>query len=304
LEVPQGDQGMRLDLFILKHIPRLTRTRVQEIIGRGVIDQNGKAGKSSRSVQVGERYVWEREVIEEIARPIDIPIVYEDDRLLVLNKPGNLVVHPTARVWRNTVTAWLNEHNNGSKIAHRLDRDTSGVLLCGKGTFSAYLKEQFRLSRVSKTYWAVVRGVPEFTEHRCDLALQLDEDSPLKVKMKVDPKGLASVTHVRVVERFEGYAWVECVPETGRQHQIRVHLWALGFPLIGDKLYGVSEEIFKEAADLGVTDKVREATGADRHLLHAVRTAIKLPDDEPMVFEAPMCADMASWLRPPYRTLP
>ncbi len=292
VEVPLGDQGLRLDKFIQKHLPRLSRNRVQQIVDKGMFDANGKAAKASRIVRVGEKFCWQREVENEIQQDIRIPILYEDERFLVLNKPGNLVVHPTASVWRNTVTAWLRENNPEAKIAHRLDRDTSGVLICGKGRWSPYLKEVFRLSRARKTYLAIVRGVPEFESQRVTLPMMLDDKSSLKVKMRVDDYGLPSVTDVEVLERYRDTALVRCKPETGRQHQIRVHMWALGHSLVGDKLYGVDEAIFREAADEGATENVIAATGAHRHLLHAAQLAIPSPDGGELVFDAPMPEDM------------
>ncbi len=296
LEVPQGDQGMRLDRFIQRHIPRLSRTRVQGIVERGMRDQRGRAVKPAQRVCVGDVFVWRREVEVEAVRPFSIPIVHEDAELLVLNKPGDLVVHPTARVWRHTVTAWLREHRPEAKIAHRLDRETSGVLLCGKGGAAPWLKERFRLGQAHKTYWAIVKGEPSFESRLIDLPLQLDAASPLKVKMKVDARGLRSVTRVRVIERLPGHALVECRPETGRQHQIRVHLWAIGLPLLGDKLYGVDEDVFREAADHGVTDRVLAATGAARHMLHAAELAFAGADGQPLGFSAPMHEDMCEIL--------
>jgi 23S rRNA pseudouridine1911/1915/1917 synthase len=298
IEVPQGDQGMRLDQFIQRHISRLSRTRVRDIIHRGVIDRTGKSAKPAQRVRVGEVFSWRRQVEPEELRPMDLRIIHEDDEVLGLNKPGDLVVHPTAKVWRNTVTAWLRDNNPTAKIAHRLDRETSGVLVCGKGPGAQWLKERFRLGQAKKTYWAIVKGEVDFEEQRVDLPLMLDETSPLKVKMCVDKvRGLSSVTHVRVLERLRGHTLVECRPETGRQHQIRVHLFALGFPLLGDKLYGVSEAIFKESADHGSTLRVRQATGAARHMLHAFSLEVKTPRGEELVLCAPLHDDMRDMLQ-------
>jgi 23S rRNA pseudouridine1911/1915/1917 synthase len=295
IEVPLGDQGLRLDKFIQKHIPRLSRTRVQQIIDHGMHDDKGRAAKASRLVQVGERFSWQREIENEIAREITLPILHEDARILALNKPGDLVVHPNASTWRNTVTAWLREHRPDAKIAHRLDRETSGVLLCGKGDASPWLKELFRVGRAKKTYLAIVRGVPTFDSLRVTLPLMLDDESSLKVKMRVDEKrGLPSATQMEVVERFSDMALVRCLPETGRQHQIRVHLWAIGHMILGDKLYGVSDDIFKEGADHGATERVLAATGAPRHMLHAARLVIPSPEGGELTFDAPMHEDMAA----------
>lgn len=307
LSVTPSERGLRLDRFIQQQIPRLSRQRVQNIIERGVVDQDGKATKPSRIVKVGDVYVWHREVEADTGEIPEVGILFESDDLLVVDKPANVVVHPTAKVFKATVTSWLNVHRPDAKIAHRLDRETSGAFVCGKHGFCRYLKAQFRDGTVKKTYLAIVRGSPKFDAHVCDLPLLLDDESTLGVKMRVDEaNGMASRTRMRVVQRMGDLSLVECKPETGRQHQIRVHLWALGHPILGDKLYGVEDAIFREAADHGLTERVLLATGAPRHLLHAKEVAIPLPSGEVQIVEAPLPQDfvdrIASWVETPSHT--
>jgi len=297
LQVELCERGMRLDRLIQKHFQRLSRERVHKIIDQGVFLE----GQSPLSIRIRaamrvkeyQCFYWIKSDLIEEERDIDIPVIYEDARFLVLNKPGNLVVHPTASAFRNTVTYWLKQHHPQAKIAHRLDKDTSGVLLCGKNEWSAYLKAHFRLLKMQKTYIAIVKGVPRFDKCTVDAPLRLDEDCSLKVKMKVDKiNGLPSLTEVEVIARYANYSVVKCYPKTGRQHQIRVHLWSLGFPVLGDKLYGVSESVFKESVDLGITPRVLEATGAHRHMLHAYALALVDKTNQHFSFVAPLPIDM------------
>ena len=292
LEVPLSDRGMRLDRFVQRHIARLSRERVQHIIKESMRDGEGKATKPARIVKAGETFVWQREVTPDAGEVPELEVLYEDDLFLAVNKPAGVVVHPTAKVFRQTVTAWLREHRPEATIAHRLDRDTSGVLLCGKGRAGALLKEQFRRSRVRKVYLAIVRGEPVWETCTFAQAMMLDDRSALKVKMRIDPAGLPSLTHARVLERHGDHALVECRPATGRQHQIRVHLHHAGHTIVGDKLYGVPDDVFREAADLGITANVLAATGARRHLLHAAELHWLGANGEPHVAHAPLPSDM------------
>lgn len=292
LSVTPSERGLRLDRFIQRMIPRLSRQRIQRIIEDSVRDQDGRTTKPSRMVKVGDVFWWRREVEADTGEIPSLDVLYEDERMLVVNKPESVVVHPTAKVFRSTVTAWLNENRPDAKIAHRLDRDTSGVFVCGKGDFTRYLKAQFAAGTMRKTYLAVVKGVPSFDSMACSLPMRLDDTSSLGVKMCIDEVGgMQSLTLLRVLQQRDGLALVEAKPRTGRQHQIRVHLHALGLPLLGDKLYGVPEEVFKEAADHGVTEAVLQATGARRHMLHAYRIEVPLPEQRVLSVSAPLPAD-------------
>ena len=292
LEVPLSDRGMRLDRFVQRHISRLSRERVQRIIRESMRDGEGRATKPARIVRAGEIFVWQREVTPDAGETPELSVLYEDELFVAVNKPAGVVVHPTAKVFRQTVTAWLRENRPGATIAHRLERDTSGVLLCGKGRACALLKEQFRRSRVRKVYLAIVRGEPTWDTATLDQAMMLDDRSSLKVKMRIDPAGLPSLTLARVLERYAGRSLIECRPATGRQHQIRVHLHHAGHAIIGDKLYGVPDDIFREAADHGITETVLAATGARRHLLHAAELHWFGAGGEPHVAQAPLPDDM------------
>jgi 23S rRNA pseudouridine1911/1915/1917 synthase len=240
---------------------------------------------------------------------VNLHLLYEDDHLLAIDKPALLPVHPTARYHRNTVIKVLQASRPDApflSLGHRLDRETSGVMLVSKtrACDRALKKRLERRDGVSKTYLAITWGVPDdgrgSSQFRYERRLELDPTNPLRVKMRITdaPDGLYAATkvHVRQVrERPNGrpYAWVELGLETGRQHQIRVHLAALGSPVVGDKLYGPDERAFARAADRALTEQDVEMLEMPRHALHAARLDLTHPiTGRTLNLEAPVPADI------------
>jgi 23S rRNA pseudouridine1911/1915/1917 synthase len=231
-------------------------------------------------VRGGEVIVLDRPAPVEPAVPRDFRVLAEDESFLALDKPAGLPIHTTAKFFRNTLCALLRERYPGQplQVCHRLDRETSGVLLVARGReASSSLKRAFARRAVSKRYLALVHGVPAPAEGVIDRPLKL-LDTPTHLMMGVVPDGLPSLTRYRVVEAFARHALVEAAPETGRQHQIRVHLAAIGHPIVGDKLYRASERQFMDFCDGGLTPELLEAfDGLPRHALHAHRLTFPHP---------------------------
>jgi 23S rRNA pseudouridine1911/1915/1917 synthase len=231
--------------------------------------------------------------------PRSFTVLAEDDTFLAIDKPAGLPIHTTAKFYRNTLTAVLRERypEEHLQVCHRIDRETSGVLLVARGPEAAsLLKRAFARRLVKKSYLAIVHGVPP-SEGTIDLPLKL-LDTPTHLMMGVRPDGLPSVTRYRVLERFAAHALVEAAPETGRQHQIRVHLAALGHPIVGDKIYRASERQFMAFCDGGMTTELLAAfDGLERQALHAHRLTFPHPRTKAAVtVESPLPEDLRRYL--------
>lgn len=304
--------GFRLDHYLKRKIPRLSRTKIQEVIRTQLEGPGGRRLKPHSPVSAGDRLLIRRPARPEPECPHAFEVLHDDEDLIVIDKPAGLPVHATARYYFNTLTRLLAERfpGQGLQIAHRLDRETSGCLVVARGREAAsHLKRAFEARRVSKVYLALVNGEPPWPdgeEHVIDvpLALAPPERSRLKIRMEPAwgrPDALEAVTRVRVVERHPGCALVACRPVTGRQHQLRAHLAAVGHAIVGDKLYGHGDEAFARFCD-------REAEGVDpaeveaefgmaRHALHAAAITFPHPRTKvPVTVESPLPLDMRRYI--------
>ena len=292
LDVDANRAGLRLDRFISSRIVRLSRSRIQRIIAAGQVRAADGTIilRPSKRVRLGQRLIIERPAPTEPEVVLDYDILYEDDELLVLDKPSGLPVHPSARYHRHTLTHLLRTRlgeGHGWELAHRLDRETSGVLLLGRrgrGASCSVLKRSFFERTIDKRYWAIVRGDLRGPQ-MIDIPLGPALGSKIRIKMgarELDDGGVPARTAVRPLAhgtfRGEPVTLVEASPKTGRQHQIRVHLALVGHPLLGDKLYGLDEEHFLAVADeLTSLSELGDKLGLRRHALHAIRLSLDHP---------------------------
>ncbi len=300
LRVPAEQDGWRLDHFLKLRIRRLSRTKIHGIIRSQVRFEDGRRARPACRVRGGEVIVLDRPAPSEPAVPRDFVVLCEDDAFVAIDKPAGLPIHTTAKFWRNTVTALLRERypDERLQVCHRLDRETSGVLLVARGPDAgSFLKRAFARRAVDKTYLALVHGVPAQAEGVIDLPLRL-LDTPTHLMMGVARDGLPAITHYHVVERFTRHALVAASPETGRQHQIRVHMAALGHPIVGDKLYRASEQAFMAFCDGGLTPELLQAfDGLPRHALHAHQLTFPHPrTGAEVTVKSPLPADLAAVL--------
>jgi 23S rRNA pseudouridine1911/1915/1917 synthase len=297
--VPAECGGWRLDHFLKRRIGRLSRTRIQSIIREQIFFSDGRTVRPAAAVRAGETILLRRPAPIEPEVPRHFEILYQDESVLVIDKPAGLPMHTTAKFWRNTLTALLRERypDEAMEVAHRIDRETSGVLVIARGReVASFLTQAFARRAVQKTYLALVKGHPP-DAGKIDQPIKL-LDTKSHVMMGPAPDGLPAVTGFRVVRRFAEHALVEAHPETGRQHQIRVHLQSLGHPIVGDKLYGASEALFMRACDEGVTPELLEAfDGLARHALHAHRLTFPHPKSrQPVTVESPLPADLRDYI--------
>lgn len=250
-------------------------------------------------MRYGETIFIIRPPFEEPLAPMEFGVVYEDELILAIDKPAGLPVHPSASYHRNTLTQLLKERYGSPtpQIAHRLDKDTSGVLVCGKTPESERaIKRAFEDRRVDKTYQAIVRGEIEQESGRIEAAMARPREG-LHLLMEVrsiDDGGLPAITDYKVLGRRDGLSLVELYPVSGRQHQLRVHLAHIGHPIVGDKLYGPEGHgVFFEVIEQGMTPALLARLGLERQALHASALTIPHPErDERVTMRANLPDDM------------
>jgi 23S rRNA pseudouridine1911/1915/1917 synthase len=266
--------GTRLDVAVVQKLPNLSRTSVGRLIDDGKVTVNKAPTKVSQKLRIGDTVVvdYDPTKAEEIPE-IDLPIIYEDDDCVVINKPLGLLTHSKGAFNPEaTVATWVRGRvrdldGERAGIVHRLDRATSGVMIVAKSpTALSWLQKQFSLRKVKKTYIAVVVGELKPSEAVIDMPIERNPKAP--ATFRVGPNGKKSTTTYKVLKTSGGYSLVELQPQTGRTHQLRVHLKQLGHPIVGDTLYG--------------------GQSADRLLLHAKSLEITLPNRERTVFNAPV----------------
>jgi 23S rRNA pseudouridine1911/1915/1917 synthase len=298
--VREDEAGVRLDAYLRHKLCGPSRVRVQRMIREQLRPLGSQRLKPSSIVRSGLRFAVAQETSVEDPLPT-IPVVYEDDAILVLDKPANLAVHPAGRHHLHTLTAALAARpGQRAHPAHRLDRETSGLVACGIGRASSLLKRAFARGEVQKNYLAIVDGWPTSDAFAIDLPLELGTGR-VRVRMTVGV-GKPSLTEIQVLGRYqnadgERFSLLSCSPRTGRQHQIRAHLGSAGFPLVGDKIYGPDETIFIRCTEGGMTDRDRQRLRLSRHALHAAELAFPHPLRGKLVrFHSPLPPDLTAFL--------
>ena len=243
--------GERLDAFLARRGENLTRSAAQKLLEDGLVQLNGKPGRKNDKLKLGDTVdfsIPEPKAVDITPTEMQLDIVYEDDDLLVTNKPKGLVVHPAAGHQEDTLVNGLLYAMGGALsgingelrpgIVHRIDKDTSGLLAVAKNDYAhTFLASQLKDHSMHRVYEAIVCG--SFREDSGTVCAPIGRHPTDRKKMCVTARNSKeAVTHWEVVERFRGYTWVRCRLETGRTHQIRVHMAHIGHPLLGDTVYG------------------------------------------------------------------
>jgi 23S rRNA pseudouridine1911/1915/1917 synthase len=310
--VPAEQAGQRVDLFVQSQLHRTSRTRAQVIVRASAYDGSGRKLAPNDRCRPDQTILLWRAPWDETPVPRDVPTLYEDEHLMAVDKPAGLPVHPTARYHKNTLIKVLEATRTDCdflSLGHRLDRETSGVMLVSKtrACDRALKKALEARTDIEKTYVAMTWGIPDrgdgVRDFRLERSMELDPHGSVKVKMCISdaPGALyaSTVFHVEETKRNEvgrHYARVRCDLETGRQHQIRLHLASLGAPIVGDKLYGPDERAFARAADGELTKADEEMLELPRHALHAARLSLPHPITGALLdVEAPLPKDLSEF---------
>jgi len=247
--VTEEQVGSRLDALVSLSIPELSRTRATELVRDELVLINGIIKKAKYKPQIGDEIevsIPDAVPLEILAEDLNLDIVYEDSSVVVVNKPSGMVVHPSfghpSGTLVNGLMYAINDLSaiNGKRrpgIVHRIDKDTSGLLMVAKNDHAhEALSEQLRAKTVKREYVALVHGVIDHDFGKIDAPIGRDPKE--RIRYEVVANGKESVTHFEVLQRFSDYTLVKCRLETGRTHQIRVHMRYIGHPLVGDPLYG------------------------------------------------------------------
>lgn len=287
----KNDQVQRLDKFLVGCLPEYSRSRLQALIKDGYVRVDGQVTyKTGQKLDEGARVELQVPPPEPgYLTPESIPleIIFEDDDVIVVNKQAGMVVHPAAGHASGTLVHAVLGHApeiegiGGERrpgVVHRLDKNTSGVIILAKNDIAhRWLQDQFRSRKVEKTYLALVDGTPPTPRGRVEAPVGRDRHNRVQMAIVVPDKGRAAISEYNTVESFPKHTLLEVHPITGRTHQIRLHMDFLGCPIVGDTTYGWQKSSFP----------------IKRHFLHASRLRITLPrDDGPQTFEAPLPAEL------------
>lgn len=324
VEIPQD--GMRVDRFIQQRTPWLSRTKSREAFEEERVLKNGRPVAPGKKLREGDEVKLilppPHEDIEEMGR-IPYEVVYEDERMLVISKPPHLIVHPTGGYRYTTLLNALHLRYHGTdvypRLVNRIDKETSGLVLCGKtGKMTGKLGKALEDKEVVKDYLALVEGAVEQDHQVIDLPIAQDPDAEVTMLRRISRDGQPSKTDVRVVERFSRFTLVRCRLHTGRMHQIRVHMQAIGHPVVCDHHYGIRDELresdlrdpppeptriespygYRDGdSDADVTERIRAVDTQKRHEYEALGRGERVPRGESDALILGRCALHSHYLK-------
>ncbi|MCA9345909.1 RluA family pseudouridine synthase [Candidatus Saccharibacteria bacterium] len=277
-KITEQDGVVRVDKFLAHKFPEYSRAAIAKLFTLNLIKLNGEPIQPGHKLRPGTIFEYDLGPLQEKPEVIPLPIIYEDENVIVIDKPAGIISHARGKFWQEaSVASFIRDRIRGMDgdrggIVHRLDRATSGVMICAKNENTlSYLQKQFSDRKVTKTYVAVVQGVPKITEAIIDAQIGRDLKDPKR--FKIDKEGKSAQTHYKLVKTNNKFSTLELKPKTGRTHQLRVHLKYINLPIVGDLLYGD----FKYP----------------RLMLHAAKLKIKLPDGEDKTFTAPIPSEFS-----------
>lgn len=287
VKIGKNDVGKRADIFVASKYPQFTRSSLIALFTKDMVKINNKSAKAASKLHKDDKVEVDESLLNSHPPEIELPVIYEDEDVIVINKPTGVLTHSKGTInTEATVASWLIDHlkkanydikslfartvfANRMGIVHRLDRATSGVIICAKNEHVLkWLQKQFSTRKVKKVYIAIVEGIPSPQEAIIDAPIERNPKKPQVFRVGVG--GRPAQTKYKVIKTFKkkdrSYTLLELNPQTGRTHQLRVHLKYIGHPIVGDQVYGHGAEIM---------------------YLHAKSLEIILPDGQPKKFEIP-----------------
>lgn len=281
LQITKADGVVRIDKFMANTFPEYSRAAITKLFDLKIIKRNGIALKPGEKVRPGALIEYDLGPLQEKPEVIPLPIIYEDSYVVVIDKPTGIISHARGKFWQEaSVASFIRDKvkdNNGVRggIVHRLDRATSGVMICAKDEQTLkFLQKQFHDRQVIKKYVAIVEGVPEHSEATIEAPITRNLRDPKR--FKVSSSGKIATTDYRVVNTNDAYSLLELTPRTGRTHQLRLHLKHINKPIVGDDLYGGEK--------------------ASRLMLHACQLHIRLPNGEHKEFKADIPLELKAYV--------
>lgn len=256
----EAEVAMRADILLANAYPEYSRAALAKLFEKGAITQEDKSLKPGEKLQPGEVFQAIIDTLERPAESIDLPILYEDDNVIVINKPVGVISHARGRYWDEaSVASFVRDKVAGmdgerAGIVHRLDRATSGVMICAKNSATlSMLQKQFSQRMTKKSYYAVVHGTPEQANAIIEVPLGRNPNKPQT--FRPDAQGKSASSEYKVIKSNDEYALLELTPATGRTHQLRVHLQYIKHPIVGDELYGEAkaDRLYLHAHSLEIT---------------------------------------------------
>jgi 23S rRNA pseudouridine1911/1915/1917 synthase len=290
---------MRIDRYLAQRFNYLSRTEWQREILKGKIYYNGAAlTRNNKKINNGDVIFYTGRDAAEPEVDASYSIIYEDDYIIGINKPGNLPVHPAGVFYHNTLLTLLQKRFQMKlHLLHRLDRETSGVVVLAKNPrFACCFQKNFY--SVKKVYLALVHGVPRAAEFIIDIPTGSDPSATMEHRREAHAGARdKACTRFASLFSFNGYSLIKAVPHTGRQHQIRVHLKYAGHPIVGDKLYGAGGSMYQDFIKKGFTDVMREKLKFHRSALHSRLLRFYHPAfNKIMCLKAPLPGDMLQFI--------
>lgn len=280
ITVTDDERGQRIDKLVANKLAKYPRTVIQKLFEDNSITLNNKETKPGFKLRPGDTISVDTSKLTVNIPDIDLPVLYEDDDVLVVNKPSGVISHARGKYFDEPSVASFvrqktNQEGDRAGIVHRLDRATSGVMVCAKNFDTlSYLQKQFSARKVKKSYQAIIEGKMPTPEGVIDMPIARN---PKKPKMfHVSETGKDALTRYKTIESSDKYSQIELTPETGRTHQLRVHLNQLHRPIVGDELYQGAE--------------------ANRLMLHAIKLEISIPGGIRKVFEAPLPPEFKEYI--------